>query len=300
MTTQRATINLPNAAAPVRARDGQAFSRREGWALGLILLGLVALYAPVLIEYGALFLWSEDDNHSGLLLGLVLLGYWQDRKAFAWTSTSREVTWGGVAIVVALALYFVGRIADSVQMQGVSLPVMMTGLAMATGGVALARRWLLLSTLLIFIVPWFGPIADALLVPLRLGLTHSAARLAALIGFPVSTSGVFIFVGFVELNVAGACVGLRAMVSMTAIGFLFLHFFPARSLGAGLLFVVLMPLIALAVNFLRVFGLIVVAATAGVSGEAFVHDLAAYLEVGIVLAAFTVLGKALGPKEGRA
>jgi exosortase/archaeosortase family protein len=135
-----------------------------------------------------------------------------------------------------------------------------------------------------------------MLVPLRLALTHSAARLAALIGFPVSTSGVFIFVGFVELNVAGACVGLRAMVSMTAIGFLFLHFFPARSFGAGVLFVCLMPLVALAVNFLRVFGLIVIAALFGVSGEAFVHDFAAYLEVAIVLGAFTLLGKALGPK----
>lgn len=273
--------------------------RAERLALGLILAGLVALYAPVLVEYGALFLWSEDDNHSGLLLALVLFGYWQDRKAFTWTSTRRELTGGAAAVLVGVALYFVGRITDSVQLQGVSLPIVMTGLALAAGGVALARRWLLLSTLLIFIVPWFGPIADALLVPLRLALTHWAARLAALIGFPVTTSGVFIYVGFVELNVAGACVGLRAMVSMTAIGFLFLHFFPARSLGAGVLFVCLMPLIALAVNFLRVFGLIVTAALLGVSGEAFVHDFAAYLEVGIVLGAFTLLGKALGPKEAQ-
>jgi exosortase len=283
-------------AAVGRSGFGDIVRSRNGVALGLILLGLLALYVPVLIEYGALFLWSEDDNHSGLLLALVLFGYWQDRKAFAWTATAREFIWGGAAILVGLTLYFVGRITDSVQMQGVSLPVVMTGLAMAAGGVALARRWLLLSTLLIFIVPWFGPIADALLVPLRLALTHWAARLASLLGFSVSTSGVLIYVGFVELNVAGACVGLRAMVSMTAIGFLFLHFFPARSFAAGLLFVVLMPMIALVVNFLRVFGLIVTAALLGVSGEAFVHDLAAYLEVGIVLLAFTLLGKALGPK----
>ncbi|WP_242153092.1 exosortase/archaeosortase family protein [Sphingomonas sp. BAUL-RG-20F-R05-02] len=292
-------IRLPEGMSDVPAQDAGAVSRPQGRelvALGLILVGLVALYAPVLIEYGALFLWSEDDNHSGLLLLLVLFGYWQDRKAFAWTATSREVGYGATAILCGLLLYFVGRITDSVQMQGVSLPAIMTGLAMASGGFALARRWLLLSTLLIFIVPWFGPIADALLVPLRLGLTHSAARLAAWLGFPVSTSGVFIYVGFVELNVAGACVGLRAMVSMTAIGFLFLHFFPARSLGAGLLFVVLMPMIALAVNFLRVFGLIVTTAVAGVGGEAFMHDVAAYLEVGIVLFAFMLLGKALGPR----
>lgn len=302
MTGARA-IRLPRIepGAPDRyAHPGSWLRSREVLALGLILSGLLALYVPVLIEYGALFLWSEDDNHSGLLLLLVLFGYWQDRRAFAWTATSREMAYGAAAILCGLLLYCVGRITDSVQMQGVSLPAIMTGLAMAAGGFALARRWLLLSTLLIFIVPWFGPIADALLVPLRLGLTHSAARLAAWLGFPVSTSGVFIYVGFVELNVAGACVGLRAMVSMTAIGFLFLHFFPARSLGAGLLFIVLMPMIALAVNFLRVFGLIVTTAVAGVGGEAFMHDVAAYLEVGIVLFAFMLLGKALGPKAEQA
>ena len=269
-------------------------------ALGLILFGLLALYVPVLTEYGALLLWSEDDNHSGLLLALVLFGYWRDRHAFAWSATRREQIAGTVAIFAALILYFVGRVTDSVQLQGVSLPIVMTSLALATGGTALARRWLLLAALLIFIVPWFGPIADALLVPLRLGLTHSAARLAALLGFPVTTSGVFIYVGFVQLNVAGACVGLRAMVSMTAIGFLFLHFFPARSFGAGLLFVVLMPVIALAANFVRVFALILTAALFGVSGEAIVHDVAAYVEVGVVLTAFMLLGRALGPVEAQA
>ncbi|MDF0486570.1 exosortase/archaeosortase family protein [Sphingomonas sp. H39-1-10] len=287
--------------AHVRERAaGAPVHRTEGVALALILFGLVALYVPVLVEYGALLLWSEEDNHSGLLLALVLFAYWRDRRAFTWSATRRERVVGASGVFVALILYFIGRVTDSVQLQGVSLPIVMTSLALATGGTALARRWLLLAALLIFIVPWFGPIADALLVPLRLALTHSAARLAAALGFPVTTSGVLIYVGFVRLNVAGACVGLRAMVSMTAIGFLFLHFFPARSRGAALLFVVLMPVIALSANFIRIFALIVTAALFGVSGEAIVHDVAAYVEVGVVLTAFMLLGRALGPVEARA
>lgn len=294
MSHAASILDAPRVAGPTRiAGDPQV---RNGLALGLMLLGLLALYVPILAEYGALFIWDEDDNHSGLLLILVLWGYWHDRKAFTWSSTRNEMILGSGLVVFGMALYFLGRITDSVQLQGLSLPIVMSGLAAAAGGVALARRWLLLSILLIFIVPWFGPIADALLVPLRLALTHSAARLAAILGYPVSTAGVFIYVGFVQLNVAGACVGLRAMVSMTAIGFLFLHLFPARSFATGLLFIVLMPIVALAANFVRVFALILTAAMYGVSGEAIVHDVAAYIEVGVVLLIFAGLGKVLGPK----
>ncbi|MET0241305.1 MAG: exosortase/archaeosortase family protein [Sphingobium sp.] len=278
------------------ARPAQRDGRQVALAFGLVVLGLLALYVPVLWQYGARYFWDEDDNHSGVLLALVLFGYWTDRAAFRRDATRWEEQGGIACILAGLAFYAVGRVTDLLQLQGASLPVIVTGLTLATGGLRLVRRWWLLSILLIFIVPWFGPIADVLLVPLRLALTEMAARFTSFLGFPVSSSGVFIYVGFIQLNVAGACVGLRAMVSMTAIGFLFLHFFPPRSPAAGLLFIILLPVIALTANFIRVSGLVITAALFGVSGEAVVHDAAAYMEVGVALLAFLILGKALGAR----
>lgn len=282
-------------AAQAPAQEGRAPSRRV--AVALILLGLLILYVPVAYEFGSQFLWDQDESHSSFLLALVLWAYWSDRHALRWDATAGERGIGAAIIAVGFVFYFVGRVTNLLQLQGISLPIVATGLTLAIGGRGLVKRWWLLSLLLVFIVPWFGPIADVFLVPLRLGITKLAVKTLHFMGFPVSAEGVLINIGFVRLNIAGACVGLRSMISLTAIGLLFLHFFPPASVRRGLLFVLALPVIALTANFVRICYLILTAALFGASGEAFVHDGAAYAEVVIAVGAFMLLGKALTGKQ---
>ncbi|MEE4450777.1 exosortase/archaeosortase family protein [Novosphingobium resinovorum] len=269
-------------------------------AAALVAMGLAALYVPVLATFGAQYFWDEDDNHSSVLLLMTGYAFWADRAAFGWRSTRAEAAAGAALVMAGLAIFFLGRLTDVIQLLGVSLPICVAGLCLGFGGWSLLKRWWLLCGLLVFIVPWLGASVDGLLVPLRLLLTRLATSSIALFGYPVSSTGVIVTVGFVQLSIAGACIGLRSMVSMVAIGVLFLHFLPPRSWLGGVAFLLLVPVIALGANFLRIIFLVLVAGQFGASGEAAVHDFAAYGEILIAMGGFLTAARALGVGEASA
>lgn len=260
----------------------------------LVAVGLIALYVPVLVSFGARYFWDENDNHGGVLLLMTAYAFWLDRNAFSWRSTWGEAVIGFALALFALGVFFVGRLTDVVQLLGVSLPLLVMGLCLGFGGVQLLRRWFLLCSLLVFIVPWLGATVDSVLVPLRLLVTKAAASSVELLGYSVSSTGVLVTVGFVQLSIAGACVGLRSLVSMVAIGVLFLHFFSPRSRLSGAAFLLLLPVVAVGANFLRIVVLVAVAAEFGAGGEAQIHDLAAYGEVFAAICGFLLLAKWFG------
>lgn len=281
---------LPLAGTQVQA---PSLNRAGLAALLFGIASLVMLYAPVFAEYGSQYFWDEDDNHASVLLLMTAYAFYSDRGSFAFRSTRREALIGATFMVLALTAYMIGRIADIVQLQGGSIALLAMGLTIGFGGMWQLRRWWLPCALLVFIVPWVGGAFDSLLVPMRLFVTKLAVDGVALLGYPVSASGVIIHVGFVRMTVAGACVGLRSMVSMMAIAALFLHFFPPRSWRDGLTFFAGAAVIALSANFIRVLFLVLVAATSGASALAILHDFAAYLEVLVALGAFLLLARSL-------
>ncbi|MEZ5656904.1 MAG: exosortase/archaeosortase family protein [Sphingobium sp.] len=270
--------------------------RRHLWATIFLLGGLVALYVPMLVEFGAKLWWGEDDSHAGILLLCILGGYWVERKKFRWVASRAEFILGHLSIMAGLSFYWLGQVTNLVQLLGISFPAIATGLQLVIGGFALVRRLWLLNLLLIFTLPWLGPFTDSMLVPLRLQVTSLAVSLLYHLGLPVSATGVMINVGFVQLNVAGACVGLRSMLSIIALGLLFLHFYPPRSIALACLFVCALPVIALGANFLRVCALVSAAAFGGAGGVAAMHDIAAYAEIIISIGAFLMLAHLLAER----
>lgn len=271
----------------IRVTSGAA-----GWAAAaLLVIAFASLYIPVMAQFGARYFWDEDDNHALVLVLLAGYAFYADRSRFAFRSSSAEAIAGSLLGLLGLSIYLLGRITDIVQLQGGSLPLLALGCTLGLGGRTLLRRWWLPCCLLMFIVPLIGGAADAILVPMRLAVTDAAVAGARLLGYPAAANGVLISVGFVQLSVAGACVGLRSMVSMVAIAALFLHFFPPRSRLAGVLFFLGAAIVALGANFVRVLTLVLVAGQFGATAEATVHDLAAYIEVILALAAFLLLAR---------
>lgn len=295
MTSVSATTREPfSSAKPLLPGEGP-FARFV--PLALLALGLVVLYAPMMIEFGGKIWWDEDNSHAGILLLCLLAAFWFDRRALVTRANPREFVIGAIVVAAGLVVYAFGQVVNLLQLQALSMPMLGAGLSLAVGGWPLLRRWWLLILLLAFTVPWIGPAADWLLVPLRLKLTSSAVALLSAFGLPVSAMGVLVNVGFVQLNVAGACVGLRSTISIIALGLLSLHFFPPRSVRAGAIFVLLLPIIGLGANFLRVTFLIASAAAFGSSGVERVHDLAAYLEVGLSLGVFMLVSSRLSAQR---
>ncbi|WP_303545010.1 exosortase/archaeosortase family protein [Sphingomonas natans] len=249
----------------------------------------MSLYVPVFIDFGARFWLNEEDSHSGLLLVGIIWAYYSDRAAFNATAEDRDFFFGALIITVGLIAYFIGRVTEFFQLQGLSLPVVVFGLTLSNGGWQNVRRFLLINGLLIFTVPLLGPLGDAVLVPLRLALTAAAADLVRHFGYFVGTNGVIVTIGYVNLNIAGACIGLRSMVSLFAIGMLFIYYFPLERKSLTFAFIVLLPFIGLLANYLRIVALILIAGTFGATVESGMHDIAAYLEVGVAVGLFFVL-----------
>lgn len=280
------------------AYQARSFDGHKGAMFLLIAAGILFLYVPVIYQFGEKYFLDSDDNHSSILLLMTGYAFWIDRNALKFVSTPCEALAGAGLIATALAIYVLGRMTDVIQLLGVSLPILVMGLSLSFGGWALLGRWKFLSCLLIFVVPWLGASADALLVPLRLLLTSGATESLSMLGYPISATGVLVSVGFVQLSIAGACVGLRSMVTMVAIGALFLHFFRPRSTYAGIIFMLTVPVIALSANFIRIIVLVLAAAHFGAGGAAAIHDAAAYAEVLLAIGAFLLAAKLFHLGEG--
>jgi exosortase len=266
-----------------------------GWAPApatvLVLAGLAILYVPVAVQFGGEFWWGPDDSHAGVVLLAVLWAYWRERDAFTWGTKLAEKLCGWTFVSLALVLYALGRVTNFFQLIAFSISMTALGLTLLSAGFAGARRFWILNFLLLFTVPVLGPFADTILIPLRIFLTKAAVHLFSELDFPISSSGVIITIGFVRLNILGACVGLRSMVSLIALGLIFLHLVPVRSWAHGLAFILLLPIVGLLANFLRICVLIAVANGFGASTESFCHDAAAAAEVFVAIGIFLGLAK---------
>ena len=261
----------------------------RGIATLLVAIGFLALYVPMVWDFGARYWFREEDNHSAILILGIAYAYYRDRGQFGWNANTLESFYGAGIVVAGLLIYSLGRYQNFFQLEGLSLPIVIAGLTLGIAGKTALKHWALPNFLLVFTVPLLGSAVDSLLVPLRLMLTEAVTGSLAMLGYPIASSGVTIIIGFAELNIAGACVGLYSMLSLLSISFLYIYFFPMKSRISTGIFLIFVPALALLANYIRVLTLVLVAYYFGTSVEMQIHDYAAYAEVAIAVSLFISL-----------
>ncbi len=250
-----------------------------------VLLGLCVLYVPVIVEL-AEKMWVESDNaHGYIVLGVVLWLFYRSMEQ-VWAEPYRPSDLlGGLFLGAGLLLYIVGRSQDVLIMEITSMiPVLIGVLLSLSGFRSLTILWFPLFFIL-FMIPLPGYFVEALTMPMKTAVSYVAENILYSAGLPVARSGVILQIGPYRLFVANACAGLQTLISLEAMGLLYLNLVRHDSGFRNILLAILIVPISFTANVVRVMVLTLITYYFGDEvGQGFVHKFA-----GIVLFAVALM-----------
>lgn len=249
---------------------------KEWWP---ILLGLLALYVPM---YHALAtdLWStQDQAHGPIVLLVVVFLAWQKRDAILKTSAASPSTVvaivGWILFIVGLLSYVLGRSQDILMFDIGSQILIFSAVLLITRGMrALKLMWFPLF-FIFFMIPLPGFFLDAVTLPMKIAVSTVAEQILYWAGYPIARSGVVLQIGQYQLLVADACAGMHTLISLEALGLLYLNLVKHDSLFRNFILALLIIPISFTANVIRVMVLTLVTYYFGdEAGQGFIHGFA--------------------------
>lgn len=259
-----------------------------------ILLGFAAMYLPI-YWWAANTIWrSEEHAHGAIILLVAYWLFWRCRHAVQIAAGPPAGPAGWTCFAAGLLLYVVGRSQDiSMFAIGSQIPVLSGAVLLLAGGAALkAVRFPLFY--LVFMIPLPGAFVDALTGPLKHWVSIIAENVLHAAGYPIARSGVVLAIGQYRLLIADACSGLHSMVSLAALGALFIYLRARSALTHKLVLLASILPIAFGANVVRVLVLVLVTYHLGdEAGQGFLHGAAGIVLILAALAGLFLLDAAL-------
>ena len=241
-----------------------------------LLIGLAVLYIPTFYK---LFngLWQQSDQTQGpLILIVVLYLFWDKREHLLPNPAS--LTWpklGGSIFGLGLLLYALGRSQDILMFEIGSQIFILAGILLITRGLpALRALWFPLF-FMFFMIPLPGVFLDAVTMPMKIAVSYAADDILSWAGYPIGRAGVILQIGVYKLQVADACAGMHTLISLEALGLLYLNLIKHDSLVRNVTLACLIIPISFAANVIRVMTLVLVTFYFGdEAGQGFIHGFA--------------------------
>jgi exosortase B len=241
-----------------------------------IIAGLLVLYVPSLID---LFrgVWSQDEQmHGPIVLGISIWLIYRNWPAMMAASEGASTHWSGwVFFIVALLLYALGRSQDILIFEIGSAIWLLIGIALLTRGVAAVKaQWFALFFML-FMVPLPGVVVDTVTLPMKMAVSYVAEAVLFWIGYPIGRNGVILQIGQYMLLVADACAGLHTLLTLEALGLLYLNLIRRDSAFRNITLAILIVPISFTANVIRVMALSLITYHFGdEAGQGFLHGFA--------------------------
>ena len=245
----------------------------RGWLP--VIVGLAVLYLPSLYD---LFtgIWAEDAQmHGPIVLGIscwLIYRNWPAMQAAA--VDDRPSTWGWPIFVFGLLLYALGRSQDILLLEIGSVIWLLIGLALLNlGPKALKAQWFALFFML-FMVPLPGVVVDTVTMPMKMAVSYVAEHVLFAVGYPIGRNGVILQIGQ-YLLVADACAGLHTLLTLEALGLLYLNIVRRDSFFRNVGLALLIVPISFTANVIRVMALSLITYHFGdEAGQGFLHGFA--------------------------
>ncbi len=275
---------------------------QEWWPL---LVGFFILYAPT-YHHLMTTTWRNDDQaHGPIVLGVVLFLIWRNRACLASPQASEtnitadkanlrikqeantspsnsQFQWsaehkvlGYLLITFGLFCYILGRSQDILLLDiGSQIPVF-AGILLLTRGIkALKSMWFPLL-FICFMIPLPGFFLDAVTLPMKLAVSYVTDTVLHFFNYPIARTGVVLQIGQYQLLVADACAGMHTLVSLEALGLLYLNLVRHDSIFRNITLAILIIPISFTANVVRVILLTLITYYFGdAAGQGFIHGFA--------------------------
>ena len=267
---------MNTAAAQLKASNGWDDLERV-WP---IILGLLFLYIPTYLHLIDGLWQTEEQAHGPIVLFVVIYLVWIERKFFFGKSSDskRQPVLGWLIFLFGIFLYVVGRSQDILLFDiGSQIPVFIGILLITRGFSALRAFWFPLFFLL-FMIPLPGVLVDAVTMPMKIAVSYVAEFILYNLGYPMARTGVILQIGQYQLLVADACAGLHTLMSLEALGLLYLNIVRSSSVFRNITLAILIIPISFTANVIRVITLTLITYYFGdEAGQGFMHGFAGML-----------------------
>ena len=241
-----------------------------------VIIGLAVLYVPSLYD---LFngIWATDEQlHGPIVLAISLWLLYRNWGAMELAAQGKKsIAWGWPIFVTGLLLYALGRSQDILLFEIGSVIWLLVGLILLQrGSAALKAQWFALFFML-FMVPLPGVVVDTVTMPMKMAVSYVAEHILFWAGYPIARTGVILQIGQYMLLVADACAGLHTLLTLEALGLLYLNLVRRDSAFRNISLAILIVPISFCANVIRVMALTLITYHWGdAAGQGFLHGFA--------------------------
>ncbi len=245
------------------------------------------MYLPVYWR-AANGLWQSDDfGHGPLILLIAIWLFWQVRERVLQAPLQPLHALGWPVLVLGLLFYVFGRITAASTLEFLSQVMIVAALLLLLKGPGALRAAWFAVFYLIFLVPLPGSVVDAVTGPLKQWISHIVVDVLHWLGYPTARAGVTITIGQYQLLVADACSGLNSIVSLSALGTLFMYLMARAGIAHNAVMALAILPIAFIANIVRVVVLVLVTYNLGdEAGQGFLHGAAGVVLMVVALTFF--------------
>jgi len=242
-----------------------------------ILLGIMVLYVPTFYDL-ITGLWVTEEQAHGPVIFLLAIWLiyrqWPQMMGIGAGSPANS-TAGWVVFVIALILYVIGRALQIEIFEIGSLVWMLAAIMLIKiGGAALKVMWFPLFFML-FMIPLPGTLVIMLTMPMKMAVSNVTEQFLYWAGYPIARNGVILQIGQYQLLVADACAGLHTILTLEALGLLYLNVVRHTSLLRNVVLAILIIPISFTANVIRVIALTLITYYFGdAAGQGFLHGFA--------------------------
>lgn len=247
---------------------------QEYW---LILFGFLIFVMPTYYDLATTTWSASEQGHGPLVLMIVLYLFWTKRNALKQAVLPGIVTniFASVVFIGAFVSYVLGRSQDILILELIGQILLIVSLVLSFFGIKTLNKLWFPIFFMLFMVPLPGFIVDAVTMPMKVAVSNVAEMVLYWFNYPIARTGVILHMGQYQLLVADACAGMHTLISLEALGLLYLNLVHHESFKRNLLLALLIVPISFIANTTRVVAINLVTYYFGDEvGQGFIHGFA--------------------------
>jgi exosortase len=256
---------------------------------------MAALIASTSIRF-AQNLWQITEfEHCPLLLAVALWVLWHKRASIVAAQTPRSSVGATLLMGAGLVIYLAGVRLKAGYFEFGSLAIVLAGALSLVGGWKLVRECAFALVFLVLASPMPAPIIFYATSGLKEWVSVVSEGVLHFAGYPVGRDGVTLRMGPYNLLLADACSGMNSLVSLTAVGLLYVYLTARRTVWHTALLVAAIIPVAVSTNIVRVLILMLITYHLGdAAGQGFLHEFAGFVLFLIALLILALVDFLLG------